>query len=342
MRILVIRLSAIGDIVLTAATLRCLRQRFGEALELHFLVKKQFKSAAALLSEVDVLHEYDAQRRGECLRTLQSIAFDAVVDLQNSWRTLLLRWRLRARRVLVVDKLNVRKWLYVRFKMQVMPDRHVALRYIDAVRLLGVKYDGLGLTQVLRSDAVATLPADIGERVAIAIGAAHATKRIPTDTIAAVIALLAAAGRGVVLLGAGAVDDERAAEILRLSSGAAIAPISLVGRLTLAQSVYVLQSAAATLAGDTGLMHIAAALARPLCLVWGSTTPQLGMSAFYPDGQAARLLASIDAPLPCRPCSKLGKTQCPKGHFHCMRLHAPANIADTLLRLIDKNTQNPS
>ncbi len=339
MRILVIRLSAIGDIVLTAAALRCLRLRYGERLELHFLVKKEYKAAAALLREVDLLHEYDKKAPKYGLGDLQKIDFDAVVDLQNSWRTLLLRWRLRSRQTLVLDKLNLRKWLYVQLKMPLMPDRHTALRYTDVFRPLGVAYDGRGLAEGLRVVETADLlPAGTSERIAIAIGAAHATKRIPTDILAAVIERLAASGRGVLLLGAGAADEERAAEIMQqlpveIVKGAWA--VSLVGKLSLAQSVAAVERAAAVLAGDTGLMHIAAALCRPLVLVWGNTSPQLGMSAFYPEELAQKRFVSMEiSGLACRPCSKLGKKDCPRLHFDCMRRHSAAEIAANLLGLL--------
>ena len=83
--------------------------------------------------------------------------------------------------------------------------------------------------------------------------------------------------------------------------------------------------AISVLSPDTGLMHIAAALRKPIVVVWGSTVPRFGMYPFYPTGMARH--TSMEVPgLPCRPCSKLGYPACPRGHFRCMQDQSDAGI----------------
>ena len=87
--------------------------------------------------------------------------------------------------------------------------------------------------------------------------------------------------------------------------------------LTLNQSAYMLDKSAMVISNDTGLMHIAAALKKPIVSIWGSTTPQMGMTPYYGKEIMPQLYSEVNN-LSCRPCSKLGKDACPKKHFKCM------------------------
>jgi ADP-heptose:LPS heptosyltransferase len=69
---------------------------------------------------------------------------------------------------------------------------------------------------------------------------------------------------------------------------------------------------------DTGMMHIAAALRKPIVSLWGNTIPKFGMYPYYPKGmEHLSTIAEVNF-LSCRPCSKLGFKRCPRGHFNCM------------------------
>ncbi|MFN2440284.1 MAG: glycosyltransferase family 9 protein, partial [Chitinophagaceae bacterium] len=73
----------------------------------------------------------------------------------------------------------------------------------------------------------------------------------------------------------------------------------------------------------TGLMHVAAALKKPVIAIWGSTTPSLGMVPYYGKDHLTRHANSYDNvqvhKLWCRPCTKIGRHTCPQGHFKCMK-----------------------
>jgi ADP-heptose:LPS heptosyltransferase len=93
--------------------------------------------------------------------------------------------------------------------------------------------------------------------------------------------------------------------------------INLCGQLSLAQSASIVGQSARVFTHDTGLMHIAAALRKPIVSIWGSTVPAFGMYPFYPDGLDLNTTLEVKD-LSCRPCSKIGYDKCPKGHFRCM------------------------
>jgi ADP-heptose:LPS heptosyltransferase len=81
-------------------------------------------------------------------------------------------------------------------------------------------------------------------------------------------------------------------------------------------------------------MHIAAALQKPLVVVWGNTIPEFGMYPYY--GISHTQWTSFEQKeLPCRPCSKLGFPKCPKGHFKCMLDHDLFAIVKAAQSLID-------
>ena len=85
------------------------------------------------------------------------------------------------------------------------------------------------------------------------------------------------------------------------------------GKLTLGQSASLLKQAKIVFTHDTGLMHIAAAFRKQIYSIWGNTSPHFGM---YP--YQTKFVIFENNKLTCRPCSKIGFSHCPKGHFKCM------------------------
>ncbi len=145
----------------------------------------------------------------------------------------------------------------------------------------------------------------------MAIGAAHATKRLPMSQLKAICAGLEE--ERIVLLGGRAEREVGEA----LAKGQPHVD-NACGALSLHQSAGVLRRARLVISPDTGMMHIAAALGKRMLSVWGNTVPSLGMYPYY--GTSPSLEQRFEVKnLDCRPCSKLGHSRCPKGHFRCMQ-----------------------
>ena len=87
------------------------------------------------------------------------------------------------------------------------------------------------------------------------------------------------------------------------------------GITTLDESVFLVSKAQSIIGFDTGLTHIAEAFNKPIVSVWGSTVPEL--LGVQPYMVSRALTAGVE--LPCRPCSKFGRSTCPLGHFKCMK-----------------------
>lgn len=325
-KILIIRFSSIGDIVLTTPVMRCLRKKFGEDADIHYICKDNFISILSENPYINKLHSYTKSNEKTVIQQLKAEKFDVVIDLQNNWRSLRLRWAISAPKNYVFNKLNVRKWWLTQFKIDILPATHVVQRYMQTVAPLGVVYDGQGLDYFIAKSAEISLSAYASTdfwaafptSIAIAIGAAHGTKQIPAIKIIEIAQILAAQGKALLLLG-GKEDIEKADSISAACAGTKTSNIiNLVGQISLHSSADLLRQVAAVIAPDTGLMHIAAALGCRLISVWGSTVPKFGMSPFYRDGQQARAQIVENKNIACRPCSKLGYPACPKKHFNCM------------------------
>ena len=322
-KILVIRLSSIGDVVLCSPVLRWLKTQLVDN-ELHFLCKKNFAEAIKANPHIDKLYFYPQDSR-PLVAELRAERYDYIIDLHNNWRT----WRLRRQlggKIITFSKLNVKKWLLCTLKINLLPTIHLVDRYLYALRPLNIKNDGAGLDFFINYDELGELSEPNflfqnyglipNQFIAIAIGAAHATKQIPAEKIAYLCANLS---QKIVLLG-GAKETESGKNIIKMVANQHFSAkiINLCGQLSLQSSAFIIQQAAWVIAPDTGLMHIAAALQKKLIAVWGSTVLDFGMYPYYPTDKKHLYHIIENKSVNCRPCSKLGYAACPKKHFDCM------------------------
>lgn len=310
MKVLIVRFSSIGDIVLTTPVVRCVRQQLN-GVQLHFLTKEKFASVIRHNPYIDKLHTMD-EELSEVIPQLKAENFDYIIDLHHNARTLRLKKAL-GKTSYSFNKLNWEKFLIVYFKINRLPAMHIVDRYMEAVLPLGVKNDHKGLdyfiTQKDEVDISQALPPHFQQGYdALVVGGSYFTKRIPLHQL---LEICKHNARPLVLLG-GKEDAEIANQV-------AIAyeekVINLCGSLNLNQSASVIRQSQKVISSDTGLMHIAAAYKKDIVSVWGNTIPEFGMGP-YMAGENSKILEVKG--LSCRPCSKLGYRKCPKGHFKCM------------------------
>ena len=309
-KILIIRFSSIGDIVLTSPVVRCLKQQTGA--QLHYLTKKRYQ--ALLEANPHLSKVYTIEKNvNEVLPQLKREGYHGIIDLHKNLRSLHVRLVLQ-KPTYSFDKLNWKKWLLVNFKLDRMPELHIVDRYLATVVRLGVQNDGQGLDYFIpddfKSEKVDAIIPHHAQSIVFAIGAAHKTKRLPLDKI---ISICQGTRKKVILLGGPAEADE--GEKIATSCGPHV--INACGKLNLHESALVIKKAEKVITHDTGMMHIAAAFGKKIVSIWGNTVPKLGMTPYLGNkgGQDTR----FEVPeLSCRPCSKIGFKACPKGHFKCM------------------------
>ncbi len=315
--ILVVRLSSIGDIVLTTPVLRRLKERFPGA-RIDYCAKGTFHCLLERSPYVDALYSPDEPPSGP---------YDMVVDLQNNLRSRSLVGEIEAGEVFRYRKRNWKKALLVQAGINLYDGAlPVPERYMESLNGTGVKGDesGCELWPGGDDDALAVTVLSPGaSKLAVCFGARHHTKRYPPERFAVVISrLLDAFPLQVVLLG-GADDEDHAAEIMkRLPAVHASRVRNLAGACSLMETAAVLKSVDAVLTNDTGLMHIASAFGRHLFVLFGSSVAEFG---FLPYNVSYTLFEV--AGLRCRPCSHIGRDSCPKGHFRCMRDIDPEYVA---------------
>src|SRR6185369_6907993 len=308
MKILVVRFSSIGDIVLTTPVVRCLKTQIDNA-EVHYVTKVQYHSILQDNPYIDKLF-FLKDSLTDLALDLKKEKYDMVIDLHNNLRTRILKWKLGVKSS-SFDKLNVEKWLMVNFKINHLPDKHIVDRYLQATKLLGIKNDALGLDYFIPDkDEVPLdwLPESHRRGfVAYAIGGQHETKKLPLERM---VELCKKINRPIVLLG-GQEDFDNGEKICEILG---VTVFNSCGKLNLNQSASVVKKAFYVFSHDTGLMHIAAAFKKEVYSIWGNTIPAFGM---YPYRTKFHSLENNH--LNCRPCSKIGFDKCPKGHFKCMK-----------------------
>ena len=332
-KILLIRLSAIGDILLATPLLRALRTQFPEA-RLDFVVKAEFADVLRHHPAVDTLYELETKNGRPELqalgRRLRAMRYDVIFDIHKNFRSRYLAYVAKPQQIFQYRKHVVRRWLLVHAKINLMRNvPPIYRRYLDAATPLGLPPlssppDGRRLELFWREqeerEADWAILAHNWEPglplIGLAPGAGYFTKRWPAEYFGQLAVNIIRRNRQVVILG-GAQEIALAKQIeqtVESMTGRREKVINLTGALSLLGSAAVIKRCRLLVANDSGLMHVAEAAGTPLLAVFGSTTRELG---FFPQSPSSRVIEN--ASLSCRPCSHLGYAQCPRGHFRCMR-----------------------
>lgn len=328
-RIAVLRLSSLGDVILTLPAVHALRRAWPDA-RITFWVKEEYAGVVRhdpALDHVRVL-ERDARRIEDLVSMSAELEdHDLIVDLHGNSRTRILAFRQKARVVRTRSWRMARaRWVHARWTRPA-PLPSVLERHAATLVPLGVTVSGVPRVTVPAADedgARTTLAALGSERpcVALAPGALHATKRWPEDRWCALDERLEAMGLARVVLSTAA--ERRGMPRLAKRIEGAGSATWLTGSLERAAAALGLCRVAVT--HDSGLMHLAAARGVPVVAIFGSTSPVLG---FAPAGEGHSL---VQADLPCRPCTLHGRERCPLGHFRCMNDLSPETVLEQVTR----------
>jgi len=327
LRILCVRFSSIGDVLLTTPLVRALHRRHPDA-ELYFVTKQAMAPLVVENPHLTQVIELGAKERiADLARRLWVLRPTHALDLHGSLRSTALRWlvpcqwsgyskRKFARTTLIATKVNVYG------KPVPVPER-----YFEAARDLDVQPDGgppeFFLAPAARAHMahwLAEVGLDPKPFAVIAPGAAHATKRWPIPHWQALTDRLRQLGYGVVAVG-GPQDRE-----LVDALGARV--INVAGEFTLQETGACLARAAVLVSGDTGVMHMASGVGTPVVALFGPTVEPFG---FFPYTKRA---AVLERDLSCRPCSAMGTERCPLGHHRCLQDILPDQVADAVQRLV--------
>ncbi len=329
--ILLVRFSAIGDILLLTPLVRALRRRHPDA-RITVVTRAAFAPLLAHNPRLTSVIGWDPLTPlAELGQRLKLLGFTHKLDLHGSLRSRALRWHVGGRWT-TYPKHWVARAMLIHTRRDVYRDRRpVAERYFDAARELDVTPDGGSLEVFLSRAELEGAQAFLASRglgvsrqlIAIAPGAAHFTKRWPPHHWIALVRRLVEAGNDVVALGGP--DDLGVAQAVAAAGGERA--VSAAGAFDLPGSAALLKRARALVSGDTGLMHLATAVETPVVALFGPTVEQFG---FFPYHAKATVL---QRELSCRPCSSHGGPACPLKHHRCLQDLQPVDVLEALRRL---------
>lgn len=309
MKILIIRFSSIGDIVLTSPVIRCIKNQVANC-EIHYLTKNTFKEILTANPYLTKIYAIEKEVN-EVSDLLVKEHYDLIIDLHDNIRSHQVSTMLKAK-TYRYNKQRFKRFLLTQFKINLL-NNHVVDRYFSAVQKLHVINDGKGLDYFIpEQDEIppAKLPfTHMAGFCVIVIGAKHFTKQIPKDKLEELCTKIT-----IPIMLIGGLDDTYLGTQLESLDNFKI--YNACGKFNINQSASIIKKAKYVITGDTGMMHIAAAFNKRIISIFGGTEKRLG---FAPYNNNANTVMIENNTISCRPCSKHGLDKCPKSHFKCMK-----------------------
>ena len=291
LKILVVRFSSIGDIVITSPVVRCLKNQL--KAEIHYITNDRYSSIVHNNPNIDKVYTI-SNSISEVLDSLKLERYDIVIDLHKNIRSYSLTSKLNTRKI-SYNKYTLKRLFYVYFGINLLPKKHTIDYYFSRLKKIGIKNDNEGLDYFIKDSD--TIDYNISQKyIAWCIGASYENKKLSASQI---IYVSSRVSIPIVLLG-DENDKELGDRILEKTQNKNI--VNFCGKLTINQSSYLLKNSYMVLSNDTGLMHISSAFDKNIISFWGCTKPNLG---FYPlvVREKSKMITSNDR----RPCSKHGK-----------------------------------
>jgi lipopolysaccharide heptosyltransferase II len=326
-KILVLRFSSIGDIVLSSPLVRVLRAKFPQS-QIDYVTRKEYAELVRSNQNINYTYEFDARDGFNGLRALkkrvEAEGYDLLVDIHGSLRSRYVRAFMGPARVVTVDKREKERAALVKFKKDLYKnDVPVSQRYIEAVEPLGVKDDGKGLELHIPDEILFAVSGKMAglnlnqyeKVVGLCPTARHATKCWPKERFIDLGTRCARDRDAKVLLFGGNAEADYCDSIAKAIEGRAGSgrTVNFSGQLSLLETAAAMDFCDVVVTNDSGLMHIAEARQRNLVAVFGSTVRQFG---FFPQSKNSAVIEREG--LYCKPCSHIGRSSCPEKHFRCM------------------------
>lgn len=331
MNVLILRLSALGDVAMTIPAIYSVARSFPEH---HFIVVTSAFTARLFITppaNVEVVALSKDESRGwmgtfRLLRRLSALHVDAVADLHNVLRSWFVDifFRLHFKPVAILDKhRSERRAILHDHACTATP---FTQRYFDVFARLGLKTEPRFTTLFLNSlpSLPSGLPAKATEVwVGIAPFARYRSKTYDVAQMREVVSMLAARPRArIFLFGARGTEEKMLTEWAGKTENVFV----VAGRLQLEEELALMAHLDTMLTMDSANMHLASLVGTRVVSLWGGTTPACGFL-----GYGQRLEDALVAGLSCQPCSIAGSDSCPLGHMHCTKGVKPEAIVQKLL-----------
>ena len=322
-KILIIRFSSLGDVLLTTPVVRAIKKS-NPKTEIYFLVMEGFSDVVKSNPAIFKVVTYNKNiELSVLISELKETGFDLVIDLQNNKRSrkIINSIGVPAQRYIkpTLNKILLVKFGWNRYKeILTIPEMYAA-------NLKNVVLDDKGLDFYSESGEYKR-EEEVHNNVALCVGAKHFTKRYPAEYFVQLGNMLAAEGYNIFVFG-GKNERELCSEISGKIKGAKDVSTNddlfdTAKKLNLCKYVFT---------NDSGLMHLASALSKNIIAFFGSSVKEFGFLPYKSNN-----LVLENNSLSCRPCSHIGRKKCPKKHFECMRSLTP----DIVMAEFKKNIEN--
>ncbi len=304
-KICIIRLSSLGDIILSFPLAAKLKRKFPDA-ELHYVTRAKYKDAAGLQPSIDKILLLE-DSLNDLRKKMKDEKYDLIIDIHKNLKSLYLK-TFNARKTVAYKKDTIKKFLLVKFKLNLF-ERIIPVweRYLLAAEKLIGEYGDFetGTLKIENQKFVE------GDYIVIAPSARHFTKTYPAvKFIEAVRKFREMSDLKIVLTGDG---SERDTTICKIVESNCDGMMNLCGKLSIKELASVLAGSKAVFCNDSAVLHLAEAVGKRVTAVFGSTVKEFG---FFPQLPGSAVMEVNE--LSCRPCTHFGRESCPLGHFKCM------------------------
>lgn len=321
--VLIIRLSSLGDVLLTTPLIRALKNR-NPKLQIDFVVRKEFADALCLNPYINNLFLYEPANKNSNydIPDFSTAEYDLVIDLQNNLRSSRIRRKINSPTVRF-HKPGLSKFLLVNFKINLLKDKvPIAIRYARCLDNFNLDKRGLELiSDKIPDDRLSANKNFIG----ICPGAKHFTKRWPKEYFIELGNSFLENNYTTVLFG-GKEDRELCKEISKSIKHS----VDLSNNNDLLQTAADMKQCGIIVCNDSGLMHTSSAVGVPVVAIFGSTVQEFGFAPYNTPN-----LILENKSLFCRPCSHIGRENCPKKHFKCMKEINPQTAHQQILQFLN-------
>ncbi len=331
MNILIIRLSAMGDVALTVPVLKTFTEQQPNN-SIFLLTKTFFNPLFSEISDIEIINpDFNNKHKGifglyKLYKEIKTrVNPDIVIDLHDVLRTKFIRFmfRLSGIKTVKINKGRKEKKRLTRRKNKLLkPLKHTASRYKETFERAGFT---INLNQSFTNSHQFSKkrPDNISEKepkeIGIAPFAKHIQKQYPIEKTKILIRKLSKEGYKIFLFGGGKKEKEIAEKIAENFSNVT----SLIGKLPLEEEIEFINRLDVMITPDSGNMHIAALTSVKIISIWGATHPFAGFTAFVPEN---RHYIVQNEQLTCRPCSVFGNKECYKKTLECLNTIEPEEI----------------
>lgn len=306
-KILVLRFSSIGDILLTTPILRCIKKKHPTS-EVSFMIKSNYQHVIKSNIYIDKIICFE-KSIFEVIKILKKEKYDLIIDLHKNIRTFFLRLFLM-KKSLTYKKYNFRKWLLINSGINIIPENHIVDRYFTSINKIGILNDNKRLDFFIKDIESITKKYKYiikNKYIVFCLGASFINKRISVSIIKKTINyILGQTDYNIVLLGGDDVQkDYDDLDNQRI--------IDLINKTSFTESAFLLKKSFLVITPDTGLMHLASVFNKKIISVWGCTSPLFGFRPYLVEDSFI-LTPNIKNH---KPCSKHGK-YCKYKLFKCI------------------------